>query len=201
MKILKKLWPIKSWHFIVLAIVLAASGVVGLRNNNVRMAEIREDVFAADEAGEGIGASLDELRGFVFSHMNASTEVELKFTYERAAEAAIKENNNVTSNANIFEGLPSECGGSASFADSTDPCVRDFIDRRIAELGGENPTPTSLPDKNLYIYTFESPLLSLDFAGISLLLSLLSVFAAVGMIGWNFVKNELSFYTGDIEGL
>lgn len=185
------------------ALILALIGVLALRGNNLRMVELREDVFVEDNKNGQISESLDTLRAYIYSHMNTSTEVELKYSYERQAQAAITSaaNSGGQQNFNIFDGLPAGCSTSRNFSNITEPCVRDYINKRLQELGGDNPKPVDLPDKRLYIYSFRAPLFSFDLAGISLLLSAVLGVSGATIILIGFLRNEIAFYRGDINGL
>ncbi len=200
---IKWLWPPKTGHLFVIALILALIGVLALRGNNLRMVELREDVFAEDKKNGQISESLDVLRSYIYSHMNTSTEIELKYSYERQAQAAITAaaNNGGQQNFNIFDGLPASCSTSRDFSNITEPCVRDYINKRLQELGGDNPRPVDLPDKRLFIYSFQAPLFSFDIAGICLLLSAVMGVSGATIIIIGFLRNEIAFYRGDINGL
>lgn len=165
------------------------------------MADIREQVFIADEKNGDISKAIDTLRLFIYQHMNASTTVELKYSYERAVQKTLKEfEKSDGSGNNIFEDLPDDCN-TGEFVDSTAPCVQDYIDKRLKQIGGGNSEVMKLPDKRLYIYDFRSPLLSFDFAGWMLILSSISGLAATAWVIGKFIRDEVAFYKGDIEGL
>ena len=196
------LWPPKTGHLFVLALFFLVVSVFALRSNNLKMVEMRELVFVEDKNNGAIAERIDELRVYVYSRMNTSTTVELKYTYERAAEKAVAEAaKNAGSTENIFNGLPASCSASRDFSNITEPCVRDHINKRLKELGGENPRPVKVPDKRLFIYSFKAPLFSFDLAGISLLLAAGFGIAGVAVVAVRFIRNEVAFYKGDIDGL
>lgn len=180
--------------------IFAAIGVFMLRANNLKMSEIRERVYIADEKNEGLSDAIDELRLFTYSHMNASTTIELKYSYERDVQKALKNVDNKSGGGNIFDDLPADCEAGA-FVDRTAPCVQEYIDKRIREIGGGNSQVLKMPDKRLYVYDFKSPLLSFDTAGWMLILSSGSAITGAGWILARFIKDEIAFYKGDIEGL
>ena len=197
-----KIWPIKPWILIIIALASGTIGIFGLRNNNLQMVKIRDQVFEADKKDAEIVERLTELKVFVFTHMNSSTRVELKYSYERAAEAAIKESSNLkTKQANIFDKVPAKCGGGARFTDTTDPCIKEYIDKRIKELGGQNSRLAKLPNKQLFIHEYKSPIVSFDFTGICLLIAGASGLTALGTLLVRFIKQEINFYEGGIDGL
>ena len=121
--IVSKVWPPRPWILMTIAVMFGVVGVFGLRNNNLQMVQLRDKVFLADKNNANLPEAMKELKAFVFTHMNSSTKIELKYTYERAAEAAIKESSNITTGeGNIFDKVPSQCGGAARFTDTTDLC-------------------------------------------------------------------------------
>jgi len=195
------LWPPKSAHFFIAALLLGVVAIMNLRANNLKMVELRAAVFAADEAAVPVGEKLDSLRAYIYRHMNTSTEVQLKYSYQRKAQELIKKNNNIASNVDIFDDLPPGCSVSQTFSNITDPCVRNHINKKLKEIGNHNPQPLILPDKRLYIYQFKAPLLSLDPAGLTLAAAIISGLTGCFMVVINFMRNELAFYRGDIDGL
>ncbi len=105
-KTLKKFGAIKTWQLILILIPLAFLIATLLRFDHLKMVDLRDQVLAADEAGneEELKASLESLRNFVFSHTvintiesNGVQEVilgtgpfYLEHQYLRAANAAIE---------------------------------------------------------------------------------------------------------------
>lgn len=158
---------VKNWQiFALLALLLLLSAYL-LRQNNLRMIEIREAVIAADENGVGVGESIERLNRHVFRHMNTEIvrPVELVHTYNRQAKAVIE--------------AASKSSGRDVYAEATRACERQGIPiTNIAQCAADyalsnNPTATpqeiTLPDKNRFIYTFASPIWAPDLAGFSVL--------------------------------
>ena len=194
-------FTIKPGYLFGLALIFAALGIFGLRSNNLKMADIREGVYIADEKNQGVSKAIDNLRLFIYKHMNASTNIELKYSYERAVQKTLRKSEKTNNGGNnIFEDLPADCN-TGEFVDSTAPCVQEYIDKRIREIGGDNSQVIKMPDKRLYVYDFRSPLLSFDFAGWMLILSSMSALAGAAWIIGKFIRDEVAFYKGDIEGL
>lgn len=199
MKFIKK---IKIWHLFLACIVLFVVGIQSVRMNNLRMVELRQKVFEADKNGQEIKEAMVILQDYVSHHMGTTTQVPLKYSYERAAKAAIdKAQASNGQPANIFQNLPPECPKENGFYKITNPCVKAHVDKRLAELGGQGSSIPDLPNKQLYIFSFSAPILSLDIAGLSLVMSLLSGLSAVLASVAKFIRAEISYYKGDIEGL
>ena len=191
---------LKPSYLFGVAVIFAAIAVFSLRGNNLRMVEIREQVYIADEKNEDISESLDQLRLYIYRHMNSSTTVELKYSYERDVQKTLRKAENNRGGGDIFDDLPADCN-TGEFVDRTAPCVQEYIDNRLREVGGGNSEVLKMPDKRLYVYDFKSPLLSFDFAGWMVILSSVSAISGMTWIIVRFAKDEMAFYKGDIEGL
>ncbi len=178
-------WNVKRWKELVkgrhirtwqiaalLAIMLLLSGYF-LRQNNLAMVRLRNEVVAADETGAGLLESIEALNQHVFSHMNTQIvrPVELVKTYDRQAKAII-EATVPAPNRSLYEEAARVCAGRGSlFSDVRNQCVIDHINTNNTGFG-ELPTIT-LPDKNRFIYSFASPVWTPDLAGFSVLASVL----------------------------
>lgn len=85
-----------SVHLIVVVLLMLLSAGA-LRENNLKMLDLREKVFTADKSGENLDEALTELRDHVTTHMNAGLPklgdqkaIQLKYSYERAVSAEQK---------------------------------------------------------------------------------------------------------------
>lgn len=173
-----------TWILLVIAIAMLLLGMVFLRQNFEGMQELKKAVVKADQSNASdLYDRLNELKRYVFKHMNTSTEVQLAGSYERAAEKAINESvvDDLPDNVNIFSDLPPECPRTrAGFAIISSPCAQEHVNRKLAEANIPNPRPPELPDKSPYIHRFAAPIFSFDKAGWSLLAS--AVAAALWLI-------------------
>lgn len=176
-----KVRPIRPWYFLILAGLLLGLGVVGLRANNLEMANLRNEVYTADKNGVGVQLVLQNLQVYVTSHMNTDLSsspnapyppIQLAYTYDRAVVAAGKRATDF--NTKIYTDAQHYC----EKVDSTDfygtnrvPCVQQYIRNHGVSL------PT-IPD-SLYKFDFVSPWWSPDLAGWSLVLVVLSLLTFV----------------------
>ncbi len=171
-----------------------ALGIIGMRENNLRMIELREQVYLADENGDNIEKPLRELREFVYSHMNTDLSggnvsikppIQLTNRYERLLEREQKRvdkvNKRVKAEAERKCARQFPAGGLNS---SRVNCVAEYTSDNAGK-------PIEIPSE-LYKFDFVSPVWSPDFAGLSLLASLIffAVFALRLITGW-FYKYEL----------
>lgn len=160
--------------FLILFIISALVSVYALRHNNLTMIELRNAVYEADKSGGDVNAALDNLRQYVYAHMNTNLSsggnaikppIQLKYTYERlqsAAEAAVNNRSLYTDAENYCQTqIPASVSISGRGRIS---CVQDYI----ASHGGKK--APQIPAA-LYEFDFVSPTWSPDLAGWSLILS------------------------------
>ena len=171
-----KLRPVSYWYFLAACLAFGVVFILSYRQNNIRMIELRDKVFAADEANGDVGTALNNLRTYVYGHMNArlvnsdtaiKPPIQLKNTYERLvaqkkAEVEAK-NTALTQEARVI------C--QAKFprtlnATGLQPCIDGYL---LEKGATEQPVP-----KELYQFDFISPAWSPDVAGWSLVFTIVS---------------------------
>lgn len=172
---------LQPWHLIVVAVLLLAVGVYGLRQNNLHMAELREAVFTADKNDGDVEAALQNLRSFVTAHMNTDLSngdntvyppIQLKYTYQRlvtkASQEAADANSSVYTTAQKYceAAIPNGFSGRYRL-----DCIEQYVEEH-STVGA-----TSIPD-SLYKFDFASPRWSPDLAGLSLAAAVLMAIAA-----------------------
>ncbi len=162
---------------IVLAgmVATAAMGVYLLRQNNLAMIELRREVVRADAAGnaETTEQALQALQSFVSRHMNTSTSIDLSATYQREVIRVQKSTAARLGNIDLYNTAETACRKEGQ-RDGTD--LADCITKK---LSGQSGGLVSLPSPALFRYNFAAPALSLDLAGLTLLIS--SIFAYAGL--------------------
>jgi hypothetical protein len=170
----RRLQPISPWYFLALCLIFGVVGVYGLRQNNLKMIQLRSAVYATDQQNGDVETSLRTLREFVYAHMNTDLAsgnnsikppIQLKFRYERLVAAqkqnASDVNSKIYTDAQAYCELHFPAGLSGS---NRIPCIQDYI----VSHGGT--TEKAIPDA-LYKFDFVSPKWSPDLAGWSLLAS------------------------------
>ncbi len=184
---------IKPWYFLVLAVISAVICVFALRANNLRMVELRQAVYVADQNNGDVEGAIRALRQQVYGHMNTSLAtsnnvkppLQLKYSYDRlvaakqaAAQSTGTSNEDIYGQAQLYceKAIPSGFSGKYRLS-----CIQSFVKQRTIT----NPTAidTSVP-KNLYQFDFISPSWSPDLAGWSLLAAI--VFFISFVFGWIF---------------
>lgn len=176
---LVKLRAVPRYGFLLIAAVFFIIGIFAYRQNNVRMLELREAVFVADEQGGDVEGALRELRQHVYAHMNTNLmagenairpPIQLKYTYERlvAAEQAGK-----AGNADLYTQAQDHCEQlypGAFYGRDKLPCVREYLEQHGVVTDEEVHIPSEL-----YKFDFVSPTWSFDLAGWSFIIAVFSL--------------------------
>jgi hypothetical protein len=144
-----------------------------LRLNNIGMVERRTAVVDADNVGDNsaIQNSLYDLQRYVTSHMNTDMGkgVYLEATYKRdvqAAYTAASDDNNP--NGNIYKKAQDVCAPKfTSYSYAYLQCTLNELSKYPAS--SNLISSVNLPQANMYLHVFVSPLWSPDFAGWSVL--------------------------------
>lgn len=178
--ILVRLKKANYWYFLAAALLTGFVAIMALRNNNLTVIKLRQEVLQVDQQNGNTEAALKKLRQYVYAHMNtnlaSSTSVyppiQLKYRYERLAAAEkdriSMQNGNTYNNAQTYceKNFPESFFGAGRL-----PCIQGYLDSH------PNVQPIAIPD-SLYKFDFVSPVWSADLAGLSLVLSgfLLAIF-------------------------
>lgn len=169
----KKLSIINAWYFLAVAVIFLGIAVYGLRQNYRTMNELRQAVITADQQGGNSEKALNELRSFVFTHMNTDLSsgpapikppIQLKAHYERllAAEKERVKQANVGVAAQAEAVCQNQFPGQGPNVGRV-TCVQNYI-------AANAPKEKQIPSE-LYKFDFSSPAWTPDLAGISLLIS------------------------------
>lgn len=148
--------------------------VFALRNNSKNAQQLYEALLEADETGENVEQALDDLRGYIYTHMNTEIgsengihpPIQLQATYNRLVEAEQERVDSI--NDTVYERAQEKCEtqfGAGSLRNGRVQCVERYIE--------DNSVDASLVSPDLYRFDFEPPLWSPDVAGFSLLLTII----------------------------
>lgn len=182
-KLLSHFSRVPYWVFLILFLLSASVSVYALRHNNTTMIKLREAVYAADKKGGDVNGALNDLRQYVYSHMNTNLSsgdnaikppIQLKYTYERLQAKAQEQAN--STNSSLYTEAENYCQAqipaNLSFSGRARvPCVQDYVTTHGAKA---QPIPAAL-----YQFDFVSPTWSPDLAGWSLVVSVLLFLALV----------------------
>lgn len=180
----------KIWQLVVLFILSCLVSATLLRLNNIGMVQRRSAVLAADEVGDAsiIKTRLLELQRYVTSHMNADMgkgvylEASYKRDVQKAYESASVDSN---PNGNIYKKAQEVCEPQFDY------WTPAYIQCTISELekypaSSQLVSSVNLPQSNSYRHVFLSPLWSADFAGFSVLVSvvilIMIIFRIIGVV-------------------
>lgn len=177
-KSLHRLWtiirPIKVWYLLILFMASAAITVTALRANNLQMVKLRDKVAQADQANGDVEGALQNLRTYVYGHMNTELAtgsnvyppIQLKYTYQRLRQA--EADRVKAQNDSIYRDAQTYCEqqNPTGFSGRTRvPCIEAYVK-------SHNVVERKIPDA-MYKFAFASPSWSPDLAGFSLAASIL----------------------------
>lgn len=164
---------VKVWQLLVVFVVLLGLSVFLLRQNNLHMVESRNLVKMADEQNTNIENSLTDLQRYVTAHMNTNLGegIFLEHSYQRAYDAALKEAANaVNPNSAVYIQAENEC--RAQYGNAFQLYLQCIQSRVSALSPGSDPLQSvKVPPVELFRHNFVSPKLSLDAAGIVVLIT------------------------------
>lgn len=186
-KILSFVHRVPRYVFIALFVLSSLVTVYALRHNNLTMVKLRDAVYEADKNGGDVETALNNLRQHVHSHMNTNLSsgnnaikppIQLKYTYERLAAEAEKQVNNEALYTEAANYCQSRIPASVSVSGrGRVACVQDYI---LSHGGKAAPSiPTAL-----YQFDFVSPTWSPDFAGWSLVVTLILFLTLVAKVAY-----------------
>lgn len=172
----------RIWGIIFL--VCLSFSVVELRHNNLEMASLRNNVYAADKNNKGIEPALDKLQAYVTSHMNTSLSspngiyppLQLPYTYQRLTT---KTTDSIYHDAQVYCEKHQPVGYYGAYRLD---CVESYIESHPAASGQKTNVPAAL-----YQFDFISPSWSPDAAGWSMVALALSF---IGLLG-SFLRSRL----------
>jgi hypothetical protein len=175
-----KISQISARTFLYLFAASALVCIFALRHNNEHMVKLRSAVYAADQANGDVNAALNNLRGYVYTHMNTNLSsgnnnikppIQLKYTYQRLYDAQL--NQVQASNQAVYSAAQVYCHGTVSQNSQAaqNACIQNY-----AVNHGVKNAEINIPP-GLYEFDFISPSWSPDLAGWTLLLSLVFLIA------------------------
>jgi hypothetical protein len=185
--------PIKVWYIAALLLVSAGICVMALRDNNLVMVQLRDDVYAADRDGKDVEGALQKLRAHVYGHMNTELStgnnvyppIQLKYTYQRLQQA--EKDRVKQDNAKIYTDAQSHCekqNPSGFSGRGRVPCIEEYVSSHGVK-------ETTIPDA-MYKFDFVSPSWSPDLAGFSLIASALFLLLLVVRIAAGRILKSLT---------
>lgn len=152
--------------WLVLFIISGIICIGALRHNNTTMITLRNDVYTADKDNGNVEMALDNLRAYVYGHMNTDLTtsngirppIQLAYTYARL-QAGQSDNSALYTQAENYcqQLIPASVSISGRGRIS---CITDYVTSHGAKSANVAP--------GLYEFDFASPTWSPDLAGWSL---------------------------------
>ena len=166
---------IRWWYFGVVAVFMLPVSAYFLRQNNLTMLELRDQVVRLDqETGDiaQIQPALLELREHVLTHMNASpaAPIHLPGSFDAAvAREVARVEQSGSANAQVYRDAQDQCEIASVQLSVRAQCIQDYVLSNAAP--GTDADEIDYPPKEQFIYSFISPRWSFDLAGLSVLVS------------------------------
>lgn len=190
-----RLRPVSYWYFLMGFLISSVVAVGALRQNNLKMIELREAVIAADKDGKGVNEALAALRTHVYSHMNTDLTsgnssiyppIQLQHTYERLTKG--EEERVAKINRQVSDKAVEVCErrfGAGQLRDGRVQCVQEYITANSVKVSNDVP-------KELYQFAFVSPVWSPDLAGFSLIAAAVFLLLFILRLGLErYLQHEL----------
>lgn len=169
---------------IIVGIVLSAgASIYMLRLNNLGVLPLKEAVQNADKRGDGeqLEQSLVALRHYVLRHMNTSSSVELTSSYERAVAEAQRDTARRLGNVSLYNQAERACRRlDRDSGTSLAECINSMLTGQTGDI-------VDLPNPALYRHNFVAPTLSLDLAGLTLIINSIFVYAGLHKFSGRFI--------------
>lgn len=164
---IKQLQRIKTWQLVILLILSCFITATFLRLNNINMVERRTAVTKADSVGMNSITQdrLYDLQRYATAHMNTDMGkgIYLEAAYKRDVRSAYE---GASATNNVYKKSQEVC--MPQFTSWSEAYVQCTIGE-LAKYPGSN--SLVLPVADTYLHVFASPMWSPDFAGFSLLIS------------------------------
>ncbi|MFY9228125.1 MAG: hypothetical protein WAO28_02260 [Candidatus Microsaccharimonas sp.] len=176
---IKDLQRIKTWQLLIMLILVGFIAATFLRLNNIGMVERRTAVINADQANspEDLIRRLYDLQQYVTAHMNTDMGkgVYLEASYKRDSQKILDAaSGDQNPNGNIYKKAQEVCAPKFSgYSSAYLQCTTNELAKYPAasDLIGA----VKLPSADSYLHVYASPLWSPDFAGWSVLISIVLI--------------------------
>lgn len=159
-----------TWVWFLLFVLSVMFTTHALRHNNFQMVKLRNAVYASDKTGSGVDQALNDLRAYVYGHMNTDLSggdnvikppIQLKYTYDRLIKAEQERIN--TANEQILRDGANYCAKREA-GKYRQVCVEAYSKQHSVKA---HQVPAAL-----YQFDFASPPWSPDAAGWGLVASI-----------------------------
>lgn len=191
---------VKRSSLIILLVAFIASSAVSiyaLRTNNIKMTQLKQQLFIADENNTDVNEALNNLRSFVYGHMNTNLQsgngreepIQLVHSYNRAVAAAQAQAVALgTGQANkVYSDAQRECEKTNLIITERITCIQNYVSSHAGGI-----TQINTPPKEAFVFDFATPIWSPDLAGWSLVITaILGLLLIARLIAGIFIKHYL----------
>ncbi len=157
----------------ILLVISIALSVVGLISNSQNSKQLYDTLIATDESGGDVEKALNDLRSYIYGHMNTkigsdlgiNPPIQLRGTYQRLVDAEAERVK--SSSGQIYSDAQIYCERTqpeAFFGRDRLGCIEKYVD--------ENSVKTNVIQDDFYKFDFVPPVWSPDLAGFSILASI-----------------------------
>jgi hypothetical protein len=173
-----------TWILVGAFIVSLSFSIISLRQNNQQMIKLRDQVYEADKNAGDVNTALNNLRSYVYGHMNANLSsggnaikppIQLKYTYQRLEDA--EQQRVESANSSVYTDAQMHCQAlnSTSFSGRDRvPCVQEYVSSHGVKTNAIPPA--------LYQFDFVSPSWSPDRAGWSIVVTAVLFIALIASL-------------------
>jgi hypothetical protein len=171
---------------VVLLIFFVCLSIYGLRQNNLEMVKLKNQLMTADKDDGNVNGDLNKLRSFIYNHMNTSPSsndgiyppIQLKYTYQRLLAQA--QGGITAQNTQLYNQAVAYCNSVEPNATADEDSLKQLAtceeEHYIAQ-----PLASAYVAPALYEFDFISPLWSPDLAGYSILISVALLIAIIAI--------------------
>lgn len=181
---------------IMALIVLLPVTAFALRQNNLNMVELREQLVSADQTGDvaEVQQAARHLQNYVAHHMNTTTgRVALQTLYNQAAEKAMAASRPIEVDSGKYQAATEDCkptlrrSGYRAWAN----CVAGQVG--LSSVNDLYANQVSPPDPDLYYIDFVPARLSFDLAGICLILSITGLIILAVRVLYGVIRMSIEY--------
>jgi hypothetical protein len=160
---------------IIIFIISLAVSILSLRSNNLNMIKLRQAVFNADKQNGDINGALNNLRKYVYGHMNTNLRgstsseppIQLVNQFNRDVDAERARVVAMGSADKIYVDAQTVCEKQGTPIIARAQCIQEYVTKN-----GKGIPQLNLPAKEVYTFDFASPLWSPDIAGFSIIVTI-----------------------------
>jgi hypothetical protein len=181
---------------VVLFLISLSITIIALRANNINMIRLREAVYSADKHNTDVNKALNNLRQYVYSHMNTNLRsgsnnseppIQLVNQFNRDVDAARQKIVAMGSADKVYIDAQTICEKAGVPIPERAQCIQNYVVEH-----GKGIPQLELPVKEVYTFDFASPIWSPDLAGLSLIVAIvLFVLIIVRLISGQILKSYL----------